>query len=203
MKRFFIPSAIVAATVHLACGGPAPAQAPTPPEPTAAEPAAAEPTAAEPSEAPPAEAKSVDVVMEAKSGSTLKGSATLTEVDGGVKVVLSVQGVSPGKHGAHVHETGDCSSPDGKSAGGHFNPASHDHALPPTAVRHLGDLGNIEVGEDGSGKTEIVIPGANLKPGEDSSFLGRSIIVHEKVDDGGQPVGNAGGRIGCGVIPST
>jgi Cu-Zn family superoxide dismutase len=163
-----------------------------PPEPAPAE---AEAPAA------PAEARTVRVTFEAKSNSKLQGSATLTEQDGAVKVVITLGGVKPGKHGAHVHEKGDCSSADGMSAGGHFNPGQHDHGLPPAGVRHLGDLGNIEIDAEGKGNHEIVIEGANLKPGDPSSFVGRAIIVHEKVDDGGQPVGNAGGRIGCGVIP--
>jgi len=144
----------------------------------------------------------LQVKLEAKSGSKLGGSAMLMEVDGGVKVTLSVEGVTPGDHGAHVHEKGDCSAPDGASAGGHFNPASNDHALPTTPKRHLGDLGNLTVGKDGKGSLEITIPGANLKTGDPSSFAGKAIIVHAKKDDGGQPVGNAGGRIGCGVIGS-
>jgi Cu-Zn family superoxide dismutase len=100
----------------------------------------------------------------------------------------------------HVHEKGDCSAPDGASAGGHFNPENHPHAKPPDAPRHLGDLGNIEVAQDGTGTLEIVVKGANLKSGDKYSFLDRALIVHEKKDDGGQPTGNAGGRIGCGVI---
>jgi Cu-Zn family superoxide dismutase len=143
----------------------------------------------------------LQVKLEAKSGSKLSGSAMLMEVDGGVKVTLSVEGVKPGgDHGAHVHEKGDCSSPDGKSAGGHFNPAGNEHALPAVAKRHLGDLGNLTIGKDGKGSLEITIPGANLKAGDPNSFAGKSIIVHAKKDDGGQPTGNAGDRIGCGVI---
>jgi Cu-Zn family superoxide dismutase len=145
----------------------------------------------------------LQVKLEPKSGSKLSGSAMLMEVEGGVKVTLSVEGVAPGgDHGAHVHEKGDCSSPDGKSAGGHFNPGGHDHALPATAKRHLGDLGNLTIGKDGKGSLEITIPGANLKAGDPSSFAGKAIIVHAKKDDGGQPTGNAGDRIGCGVIGS-
>ncbi len=143
----------------------------------------------------------LQVKLEAKSGSKLSGSAMLMEVDGGVKVTLSVEGVKPGgDHGAHIHEKGDCSAPDGASAGGHFNPAGNDHALPATPKRHLGDLGNLTIGKDGKGSLEITIPGANLKAGDPNSFAGKSIIVHAKKDDGGQPTGNAGGRIGCGVI---
>ena len=144
--------------------------------------------------------KSLDVPLMAKSGSKLTGSATFTEVDGGVKVKVQVAGVAPGKVATHVHETGDCSAADASSAGGHFNPAAKPHGLPAGAEHHLGDLGNIEVGADGTGSTEVVVMGANLREGDPSSYLGHAIIVHEKQDDGGQPSGNAGSRIGCGLI---
>lgn len=188
-----------------ACGGGAtepPASPPAPPPPPAVEPAAAEKPEPKPeAEAPKLEPRMLQVKLEAKSGSKLSGSAMLMEVDGGVKVTLSVEGVTPGgDHGAHVHEKGDCSSPDGKSAGGHFNPAGNEHALPTKEKRHLGDLGNLTIGKDGKGSLEITIPGANLKAGDPNSFAGKAIIVHAKKDDGGQPVGNAGDRIGCGVI---
>jgi superoxide dismutase, Cu-Zn family len=189
-----------------ACGGQAtePPVAPPPPPPPPAAMAEA-PKPPEPPAAPVAEVKTeprkLEVKLEAKSGSKLSGKATLTETDAGVHVVLSVEGVTPGgEHGAHVHEKGDCSAADGASAGGHFNPAGNEHALPATAKRHLGDLGNLAVGKDGKGSLDITIPGANLKPGDANSFAGKAIIVHAKKDDGGQPTGNAGGRIGCGVI---
>ena len=194
-----------------ACGGSdtPPAAPPPPPPPAASEAPPPPPPPAEPAPAPAAEApkpeppRTLEVSIEAKSGSKLKGKATLTETDGGVHVVLSVEGVKPGgDHGAHVHEKGDCSSPDGKSAGGHFNPQGNDHALPTVAKRHLGDLGNLTIGKDGKGSLDITIPGANLKAGDPNSFAGKAIIVHAKKDDGGQPTGNAGDRIGCGVIGS-
>jgi Cu-Zn family superoxide dismutase len=194
-----------------ACGGSdAPAAAPPPPPPPpAATPDAPPPPPPAAEAAPAAEApkpeppRTLEVNIEAKSGSKLKGKATFTETEGGVHVVLSVEGVKPGgDHGAHVHEKGDCSSPDGKSAGGHFNPQGNDHALPTTAKRHLGDLGNLTIGKDGKGSLDITIPGANLKAGDPNSFAGKAIIVHAKKDDGGQPTGNAGDRIGCGVIGS-
>jgi len=194
-----------------ACGGQAaeaPAAAPPPP-PVAEAPAAEAPKPAEPAAPaavkaePKAEPRTLDVKLEGKSGSKLTGKATLSETEGGVHVVLSVEGVTPGgDHGAHVHAVGDCSAPDGKSAGGHFNPAGNDHGLPVVAKRHLGDLGNLTIGKDGKGSLEITIPGANLKAGDANSFAGKSIIVHAKKDDGGQPTGNAGDRIGCGVIGS-
>ena len=182
-----------------ACGGANPPPD-APPAPAASEAPAAPPPAA-PAAAPAA--APIVVAIASKSGSKLTGTATFTEVAGGVKVNIQVSGAPPGKVATHVHETGDCSSPDGKSAGGHFNPANHPHALPPAGERHLGDLGNIDVGPDGKGSLEIVAPGANLKPGDPNSYVGRAIIVHEKKDDGGQPVGNAGGRIGCGVIAAS
>jgi Cu-Zn family superoxide dismutase len=196
-----------------ACGGSSePAAAPPPAAPEAPPPAPAAPAATDTAasaapaaapEPPKAEPRTLEVTIEPKSGSKLKGKATLTEVEGGVKVALSVEGVKPGgDHGAHIHEKGDCSAPDGASAGGHFNPQGNDHGLPTVAKRHLGDLGNLVIGKDGKGSLEITIPGANLKAGDPNSFAGKSIIVHAKKDDGGQPTGNAGGRIGCGVIGS-
>lgn len=202
--------------VAAACGGaPEPAPAvpdvpaqPTEPAPEAPAPAPAAPeaeasppqgdsAAAAPAPAPPV---TVEVPIEARTKSKLKGSATFTEVEGGVKVAVQVTGAPKGKIAVHVHETGDCSAPDAKSAGAHYNPDNHPHGLPDASARHLGDLGNIEVKADGTGTHEIVAKGANLKQGAPNTFLGRAIIVHEKQDDGSQPAGNAGGRIGCGVI---
>jgi len=175
---------------------PAPA---APPPATAAATDATSPAPAA-AAAPAAAPRRIEVAIEAKSGSKLHGKAVLTETEGGVHVVLSLEGVEAGEHGAHVHEKGDCSAADGASAGGHFNPASKDHGLPGTETRHLGDLGNITIAKDGKGSLDITAPGANLKANDPMSFVGRSIIVHAKKDDGGQPTGNAGGRVGCGVI---
>lgn len=190
-----------------ACGGAPPApEAPAAPAAPAAPEAPAAPAAPEAPAAPaapavaPAAPKTAAATVEARSNSKVAGKATFTEVEGGVKVVLTLTGAPAGKIASHVHEKGDCSAPDGKSAGGHFNPASKDHGLPGAAATHLGDLGNVDVAKDGTGRLEIVVAGANLKDGDPMSYLGRSIIVHEKMDDGGQPTGNAGGRIGCGVI---
>jgi superoxide dismutase, Cu-Zn family len=192
MTRSICASAVLALT---ACGGSQQSSEP----PATPEAAPAEPPS-EAASAGSAEGKTVEVKFEAKSGSTLSGTATLTETADGVKVVAKLEHVTPGEHGAHVHEKGDCSAPDGSSAGSHFNPASHPHALPDQNPRHLGDLGNVMIDADGTGTIDIDIPGANLKDNDPSSFLGKAIIVHEKKDDGGQPTGNAGGRIGCAVI---
>lgn len=138
--------------------------------------------------------------IEARSDSKLTGKATFTEVEGGVLVEIEVQGTAPGWHAVHVHEKGDCSAPDGSSAGGHFNPATKNHGSPHAPEHHAGDLGNLHVGADGTGHHVILMPELTVAAGE-HSVRGRSIIVHAGVDDlVSQPTGNAGGRIGCGVI---
>jgi Cu-Zn family superoxide dismutase len=203
MTRMVCVSSVLAL---VACGGSQKSSdTPAAPEAAPAEAAPNESAGAEGSaEATPAGSeaagKTVHVSFEAKSNSKLTGTGTLTETAEGVKVELALENVPPGEHGAHVHEKGDCSAPDGTSAGGHFNPASNPHALPETNPRHLGDLGNVTISADGKGTIDIVAPGANLKDNDPNSFLGKAIIVHEKKDDGGQPTGNAGGRIGCALI---
>jgi superoxide dismutase, Cu-Zn family len=197
--------------VVAACGGSKPAapeaaaptsteEAPPPPAETAAPGESAPADGEAPAEKPAEEQKPVEIKLAALGKSKLAGTLRLEPVPDGVKVMLHLTGVKAGKHGAHIHEMADCSAKDGKSAGGHFNPDGNPHALPPTDPRHLGDLGNIEIDKKGEGDLEIVINGANLIPGDKHSFLDRGIIVHEKKDDGGQPTGNAGGRIGCGEI---
>jgi superoxide dismutase, Cu-Zn family len=135
-------------------------------------------------------------------GSTVSGTVTFTKVDGGVRVVAEVTGLTPGDHGFHVHEFGDCSDPEAKSAGGHFNPAGQQHAGPDAAMRHEGDLGNLTADATGRARYERV--DKFLEIGGDHSIIGRSVIVHEKVDDlKTQPTGNAGARLACGVIGVT
>jgi Cu-Zn family superoxide dismutase len=148
-----------------------------------------------------AAAPQAKATLEAKSGSTVTGWATFTEqAGGGVKVVVHVEKAAPGTHGLHVHEKGDCSDPEAKSAGGHFNPTGMEHAGPMDEKHHAGDLGNIEVKADGTGHLEITSRMLTVKEGP-NSVVGRAVIFHEKVDDlKTQPTGNAGGRLACGVI---
>jgi Cu-Zn family superoxide dismutase len=163
---------------------------------------------AEPEKTAPSEAEGgtdealtrVEVDIQGKSGSDLGGTAVLTDVPGGVQVTAELENAPPGEHGFHVHQKADCSAPDATSAGGHFAPRGNPHGLPSDDEHHLGDLGNIEVGKDGTGSKTILAENANLKPGDEHSFLGRALMVHAKPDDGGQPTGNAGARIGCGKI---
>ncbi|GEM_PF-284990 len=144
----------------------------------------------------------VATIQGTKEGSPIFGQATVTEKDEGIELDVRVANVpDPGKHGFHIHEIGSCAD-EGKAAGGHFNPVKVDHGYLPKDGHehaHAGDMGNIDIAEDGTGALKIFLPGVYLKDKE-PSVLGLSVILHEKVDDFGQPTGNAGGRIGCGII---
>lgn len=129
----------------------------------------------------------------------ISGTVTFTKVDGGVRIVAEIKGLTPGKHGFHVHEKGDCTKPDGSSAGGHFNPAKAPHGGPDDAQRHVGDLGNLEADADGVAKYDRVDKLITLD-GE-NSILGRGMMIHAKADDlKSQPAGEAGARIACGEV---
>lgn len=147
------------------------------------------------------EGPSAKATLESKSGSAVTGTATFTELStGGVRARIHVENATPGPHGLHVHDKGDCSSADATSAGGHFNPGGMPHAAPTAEKRHAGDLGNIEIGANGKGDLDIRSDLLTVRPGP-SSVVGRAVIFHEKVDDlTTQPTGNAGGRFACGVI---
>ena len=138
-------------------------------------------------------------VLHPLKGSNVEGTVTFTKSGNEVKIVADVTGLTPGKHGFHIHEYGDCSSPDGKSAGGHFNPTNNPHASHDAAQRHEGDMGNLEA--DASGKAHLELTDNMMTMSGEKSIIGRGVIVHEKEDDlKSQPVGNAGGRVACGVI---
>jgi Cu-Zn family superoxide dismutase len=139
-------------------------------------------------------------VLHAASGSAVHGTAKFTETATGVAVVVEVSGLTPNQqHAIHVHEFGDCTAADAASAGSHYNPDGHPHALPTAATRHAGDLGNLQADARGNARLELVVTNCSID-GDKNPILGRAVIVHAKHDDGGQPVGNAGGRIACGVI---
>lgn len=147
-----------------------------------------------------AQIKQAIAVLHSTQGNKAHGTVRFTQEGNSVKVIADVEGLNPNqKHAIHVHEFGDCSSPDGMSTGGHYNPEKHEHGLPDKAMRHAGDFGNLEA--DASGKAHLELTVNNISvAGTKDPVLGRAVIVHAKVDDGGQPVGNAGGRIACGVI---
>ncbi len=138
-------------------------------------------------------------VLSPTANSKVMGTVTFTQTSDGVKVVADLAGLTPGKHGFHIHEFGDCSSPDGTSAGGHFNPGKHQHGAPDASDRHAGDLGNIEA--DASGKARLELTDKTMKLSGPDSIVGHAVIIHEKTDDlKTQPTGDAGGRLACGVI---
>jgi Cu-Zn family superoxide dismutase len=143
----------------------------------------------------------IQAPLEAKSGSTVAGKTTVT-VDGkNVTVKLDVEKAPPGKHAVHIHEFGDCSAPDAKSAGGHYNPAKDLHGEWGKEHHHLGDIGNLDVAADGKGTITLTTDKWAVGGGAPNDITGRSIIVHEKIDDfTTQPTGNAGGRIACVVL---
>ena len=127
-------------------------------------------------------------------GNLVNGIVTFEVVDGGSKkeeIVAKVDGLTPGKHGFHIHEYGDCSAPDGASAGGRFNPTHKKHGAPDALERHVGDLGNIYADEKGHGEYERVDSVVSLT-GPDT-IIGRSVIVHALPDDFvTQPTGECG-----------
>ena len=134
-----------------------------------------------------------------KSGGHVQGTVTFTQTDAGVEISGEITGLTPGKHGFHIHEFGDVSSDDGMATGGHFNPDMHKHGGPHDADRHAGDFGNIEAGADG--KATIKMTDKVLSLSGPHTILGRALIVHAKEDDlKSQPSGNAGDRIAQGVI---
>lgn len=140
-------------------------------------------------------------VINSASGSALTGMATFTQTGQTVMVHIEIQNTSPGLHGVHIHEKGDCSSLDGKSAGGHWNPTNVAHGKWGEGEFHLGDIGNIDVGEDGTGTIELSTDLWEIGTGSIYDVVGKGMIVHADADDfTSQPSGNAGARIGCGVI---
>ncbi len=140
-------------------------------------------------------------ILGSASGSNLTGTATFTQNGDTITLTVEIQNVSPGLHAVHIHEKGDCSAPDGTSAGGHWNPTNVAHGKWGVGEFHLGDIGNITVGEDGTGTIELTTNLWEMGTGSDLDVVGTGIIVHADADDfTSQPSGAAGARIGCGAI---
>ncbi len=141
-------------------------------------------------------------VLHPTRGNSVSGVVHFLEVKGGVQVTGEFMGLKPGKHGFHIHELGDCSAPDGTSAGGHYNPLNKPHGGPDAAERHIGDLGNITADKSGHASYDRV--DSHLSLNGPLSIVGRGVIIHAKEDDFvSQPTGNAGARVACGVIGVT
>jgi len=152
-----------------------------------------------PAEKPSAPLKAI-AVLYPTAGNNIKGTVTFAEDADGVQVHAEITGLTPGNHGFHVHEFGDCSAGDLSSAGGHFNPGHKPHAGPDAPERHTGDMGNVQA--DASGKAKLDYLDHQMSLANDSeSVVGRSVVVHAKADDlKSQPAGDSGTRIACGVI---
>lgn len=139
-------------------------------------------------------------VLYPTAGHQTHGVVTFTKVNGGIDVVADIEKLSPGEHGFHIHEFGDCTAHDGKSAGGHFNPEGTPHGAPTASAkhRHVGDLGNITAQKNGKAHLKLIDP--LLAFNGPHSIIGRGVIVHAGKDDlMSQPTGAAGPRVACGV----
>ncbi|HEY3065861.1 MAG TPA: superoxide dismutase family protein [Methylomirabilota bacterium] len=137
------------------------------------------------------------------SGGQPVGTATFTEVSGGVRIVLDARGLPPGQHGVHVHAVGTCEPPAFTSAGGHFNPGQKEHGMLNPNGPHAGDLPNLTIGTDGAGRLETFSERITLTAGPNSVFDadGSALVVHAGPDDfKTDPTGNSGNRIACGII---
>ena len=135
----------------------------------------------------------------ARSGSSVSGTVGFTETDGRLRVDAQVSGLTPGEHGFHIHEVGDCSAPDASSAKGHFNPNAKAHGHHASDEHHGGDMPNLIANAQGEARYTAELRGLTLSG--PTGVLGRSIVIHADPDDyKSQPAGNSGKRIACGVI---
>lgn len=136
-------------------------------------------------------------------GSSVGGLLEFNSTPTGVHISGTIDGLSPNsRHGFHVHENGDCSASDGKSAGGHFNPGNYAHGDPASMPHHAGDMPNIDADAKGIAVVDVTVSGVSLGSGP-TSLLERAVIVHGKADDyTSQPSGDSGPRIACGVVAS-
>ena len=173
------------------------------------EPAAVDPAPIDPAPAPaPALPAGTTVQIEPLGGSGVSGTVTLSPAPGGLEVRYELAGLTPGPHGFHVHENGSCADGDdgtpGGAAGGHFAPGGSPHGAPDAAdgQRHAGDFGNVMADASGMASGSFVDVVATLDG--PNGIAGKAVVVHADPDDlQTQPTGNAGSRVGCGVIPAT
>jgi Cu-Zn family superoxide dismutase len=149
----------------------------------------------------PADAPRATAVLEPTKGSSVRGTASFVQLGDKVRVTANVTGLKPnGEFGFHIHEAGDCSSGDGMSTKGHFNPYGKPHAYAGIPERHAGDLMSLKSDSGGNASLEVDLDIITVSPGP-ASIVGRGLIVHAQADDfKTQPTGNAGARSACGVI---
>jgi Cu-Zn family superoxide dismutase len=140
-------------------------------------------------------------VLSPTEGNQTNGVVTFRSLDDGkVQIEAKLAGLPPNsKHAIHIHQYGDLTSKDGKSAGDHYNPMHHQHALPNVEERHAGDFGNLESDQNGQASFKLTVDNISLA-GRLNPIIGRGVVVHARPDDGSQPSGNAGDRVAVGVI---
>ncbi len=147
--------------------------------------------------------KTLTITLSPKSESNVMGTVTFTQTGEDVSMVANMTGLSEGTHAIHIHQTADCSSADGTSAGGHWNPTAQPHGKwGDAAGYHKGDIGNFEVGSDGVGTISMTTDLWCMGCGDDAKdIMGKAIIVHKGADDFiSQPSGAAGARVSCAGI---
>lgn len=149
-----------------------------------------------------ANTKNLKITFESKSNSNVNGTATFSEKNGRVTFIAKLQGLKPGIHAIHIHEKSDCSSPDGSSAGGHWNPTFKKHGKWGVGEYHRGDIGNFIADENGNGSITLTTDQWTISGNDETkNILGKGLIVHQNADDFvSQPVGNAGARVACSAI---
>lgn len=133
-------------------------------------------------------------------GNTAMGTIHFRQSKEGVTLTAEAKGLTPGAHGFHIHDKGDCSAPDGTSAGGHFNPLGKPHGDPMHAEHHAGDMPMLTADASGNARLEARLDGLTIGSGA-ADIVGRGVIIHAAPDDfKTQPTGNSGARVACGVI---
>ena len=154
-------------------------------------------------ETPTFQEKEMTIVLSPKSESTVEGIVNFKQDGLAVNMTANMTGLTEGTHAIHIHQTADCSSADGKSTGGHWNPTAQPHGKWGDADGyHKGDIGNFEVGADGNGTVKMITNEWCIGCGdENKDILGKAIIVHQGTDDfTSQPSGAAGARVSCAGI---
>lgn len=147
--------------------------------------------------------KKIEIKLESKSKSTVKGTVVFTESDGIVSMAANLTGLSEGEHAIHLHEKSDCTSADGKSTGGHWNPTLKPHGKWGAKKGfHKGDIGNFKADTNGNGNITFATNEWCIGCGNDKKdILGKAVIVHQGTDDfTSQPSGAAGSRVSCGAV---
>ena len=139
--------------------------------------------------------------LEPTTGNNVRGSVAFTQDGDEVRVRATVSGLPPGsEHGFHIHDKGDCSSGDGMSAGGHFNPGGQPHG-PQSGAHHAGDMPSLVADAYGNANASFELKGVKVGGGGPTDVIGHGLIVHKDPDDfKTQPTGNAGARLACAVI---